>query len=73
MYIEQHVSDAKTRGVVVGHDHRHNSDNFARLTAAAFIQRGFKVWYYHDLIHTPLVVKTNKLIHILIYWYKMLN
>ncbi|KAI9308899.1 hypothetical protein BJ944DRAFT_259452 [Cunninghamella echinulata] len=60
MYIEQHVSDAKARGVVVGHDHRHNSDNFARLTAAAFIQRGFKVWYYHDLIHTPLVPYTIK-------------
>jgi phosphomannomutase len=56
MYIEQNVKDAKARGVVVGHDHRHNSDSFARLTAAAFLQRGFKVWYYRDLVHTPLVV-----------------
>ncbi|KAI8333695.1 hypothetical protein BC941DRAFT_434208 [Chlamydoabsidia padenii] len=60
MYIEQNVKNAKTRGVVIGHDHRHNSDSFARLTAAAFIQRGFKVWYYHDLVHTPLVPYTIK-------------
>ncbi|CAO3594849.1 unnamed protein product [Absidia cylindrospora] len=60
MYIEQNVTNAKTRGVVVGHDHRHNSDSFARLTAAAFLQRGFKVWYYKDLVHTPLVPYTIK-------------
>jgi phosphomannomutase len=65
MYIEQNVTDAKTRGVVVGHDHRYNSDSFARLTAAAFIQRGLKVWYYKDLVHTPLVV--SKYIYIYIY------
>lgn len=56
-YIEQHVEDAKARGIVIGHDHRHHSDDFARLTAFAFLQRGFKVWYYKHLVHTPLVVK----------------
>ncbi|OBZ85290.1 Phosphoglucomutase-2 [Choanephora cucurbitarum] len=60
VYIEQHVKDAKSRGVVVGHDHRHHSLDFARLTAAAFLQRGFKVWFYHDLVHTPLVPYTIK-------------
>ncbi|KAI8081681.1 uncharacterized protein BX664DRAFT_366909 [Halteromyces radiatus] len=60
MYIEENVTDAKTRGVVIGHDHRYHSDSFARLTAAAFIQRGFKVWYYRDLVHTPLVPYTIK-------------
>ncbi|KAI8977624.1 hypothetical protein BDF20DRAFT_906547 [Mycotypha africana] len=60
MYMEKTVENAKERGVVVGHDHRHHSDNFARLTAAAFIQRGFKVWYYKDLVHTPLVPYTIK-------------
>ena len=29
--------------VVIGHDHRHNSERFARLAAAAMIQRGVKV------------------------------
>lgn len=57
VYIENNVKDAKTRGVVIGHDHRHHSDDFARLTAFAFIKRGFKVWYYKELVHTPLVVK----------------
>jgi phosphoglucomutase len=56
LYIEKTVRNAKTRGVVIGHDHRHHSDDFARLTAYAFIQRGFKVWYYKELVHTPLVV-----------------
>lgn len=57
IYIENNVQDAKTRGVVVGHDHRHHSEDFARLTAAAFLERGIKVWYYKELVHTPLVVK----------------
>lgn len=56
IYIEKTVKDAKSRGVVVGHDHRHHSKEFAQLTAAAFIQRGFKVWFYKELVHTPLVV-----------------
>lgn len=50
------VQDAKSRGVVVGHDHRHHSEDFARLTAAAFISLGIRVWYYHDYVHTPMVV-----------------
>ncbi|KAL7331662.1 hypothetical protein PS15p_203826 [Mucor circinelloides] len=60
IYIEKTVKDAKTRGVVVGHDHRHHSKEFAQLTAAAFIQRGFKVWFYKELVHTPLVPYTIK-------------
>ncbi|KAG1351654.1 hypothetical protein G6F62_002920 [Rhizopus arrhizus] len=60
IYIENNVKDAKTRGIVIGHDHRHHSDDFARLTAFAFIKRGFKVWYYKELVHTPLVPYTIK-------------
>ncbi|CAO3613777.1 unnamed protein product [Mucor hiemalis] len=63
VYIEKTVPDAKKRGVVIGHDHRHHSDDFARLTAFAFIQRGFKVWYYKELVHTPLVPYTIKKLH----------
>lgn len=59
IYIENNVQDAKKRGIVIGHDHRHHSLDFARLTAFAFIQRGFKVWYYKELVHTPLVVREN--------------
>lgn len=46
---------AAERGVVVGHDHRHNSARFARLTAAAFLTQGIKVHFYDELSHTPLV------------------
>ncbi|GAA5795843.1 hypothetical protein EDC94DRAFT_595345 [Helicostylum pulchrum] len=60
IYIENNVENAKERGIVIGHDHRHHSDDFARLTAFAFIQRGFKVWYYKELVHTPLVPYTIK-------------
>ncbi|KAI8928537.1 hypothetical protein BC831DRAFT_448321 [Entophlyctis helioformis] len=49
------VPDFKTRGVVVGHDHRHNSEAFAKLTAAVFASKGVRVYYYNDLVHTPLV------------------
>ncbi|OAD08840.1 hypothetical protein MUCCIDRAFT_176147 [Mucor lusitanicus CBS 277.49] len=63
VYIEKTVKDAKKRGVVVGHDHRHHSKEFAQLTAAAFIQRGFKVWFYKELVHTPLVPYTIKKLH----------
>ncbi|KAG2216869.1 hypothetical protein INT45_009400 [Circinella minor] len=59
-YLLKMVHDAKERGVVIGHDHRHHSENFARLTATAFITQGFRVWYYHDYIHTPLVPYTVK-------------
>ncbi|KAF8250127.1 hypothetical protein K440DRAFT_648917 [Wilcoxina mikolae CBS 423.85] len=41
--------------IVIGHDHRHNSRRFARLAAAAMIQRGIKVYFYTSLVHTPLV------------------
>lgn len=42
-------------GIVIGHDARHNSQRFAELAAAAFITRGIPVWWYEDLVHTPMV------------------
>ncbi|KAK7187455.1 hypothetical protein DPSP01_002573 [Paraphaeosphaeria sporulosa] len=49
---EKHV---KTRGIVIGRDARHNSKNFAKLAAAAFVAKGIKVWWYENPSHTPLV------------------
>lgn len=43
------------KSVVIGHDARHNSDRFARLTALAFLQKGFKVYFCDDIIPTPFV------------------
>lgn len=36
-------TSASAPSVVIGHDHRYNSEKFARLAAAAMIQRGIKV------------------------------
>ncbi|KAI9217153.1 phosphoglucomutase-like protein 2-like 1 [Blastocladiella britannica] len=51
--------DASQCSVVIGHDHRAcnhlTSVRFARLTAAVFLHRGIKVYYYPNLVHTPMV------------------
>ncbi|KAJ6261839.1 Phosphoglucomutase-2 [Drechslerella dactyloides] len=49
------ASSATPASVIVGHDHRHNSASFARLTAAAFVLKGIKVYLLDGLVHTPLV------------------
>ena len=54
-YLMKTEENAKRRGVVIGRDARHNSEKFAKLTAAAFVAKGFKVWWYEDPSHTPLV------------------
>ncbi|KAH3681658.1 hypothetical protein WICPIJ_007384 [Wickerhamomyces pijperi] len=46
--------------VVVGHDHRLNSKTFAEVTVAAFLLKGFKVYYLSSFVNgnfvpTPLV------------------
>jgi phosphomannomutase len=52
------VSD-HSGSVVIGHDHRHNSDAFARLAGAVFLKKGIKVYYYKKLVHTPMVRSRN--------------
>ena len=37
--------------VVIGHDHRHNSARFARLAAAAFLDKGVKVYFWDKMVH----------------------
>ncbi len=55
-YVLEHVNDAKSRGAVIGHDHRHHSERWARLTAAAFHNKGVKTYLYRGLVHTPMQV-----------------
>ncbi|KAM5531828.1 hypothetical protein V8D89_014527 [Ganoderma adspersum] len=54
-YVLKHVKDARSRGVVVGHDHRYNSEKWAKLTAAVFIDQQVPVYFREGLAHTPLV------------------
>ena len=49
------VSGAAEAGIVIGYDGRHNSRTFAESVAISFHARGFKVWWYYRLVHTPLV------------------
>ncbi|KAJ5198019.1 uncharacterized protein N7498_007136, partial [Penicillium cinerascens] len=44
-----------SRGVVIGHDARHNSDRFAKLAANAFIALGIPVWFFDQAGPTPMV------------------
>lgn len=54
--LDQHHSDSKKQlTVVIGHDARHNSERFARLAAAAFLQKEFTILWYDQLVHTPMV------------------
>ncbi|KAG8825760.1 Phosphoglucomutase-3 [Serendipita sp. 399] len=58
-YISTQVHNTRSRGIVIGHDHRHNSERWAGLTAAVFIQEGFTVYLHRGLVHTPLSVSTS--------------
>ncbi|KIM87657.1 hypothetical protein PILCRDRAFT_773278 [Piloderma croceum F 1598] len=54
-YVLANVRDASTRGVVIGHDHRYNSERWSKLTAAVFSSKQVRVYMYRGLVHTPLV------------------
>ena len=40
---------------MIGYDGRHNSRHFAKRVAAIFVIKEVKVWWYEDVVHTPLV------------------
>ena len=52
-------SEAKSRGVCVGFDHRSaagcSSKNFAMQVSKVFLSKGFTVWLFRDFVATPLV------------------
>ncbi|KAJ3854843.1 hypothetical protein EV368DRAFT_35994 [Lentinula lateritia] len=54
-YVLNEVQGAKSRGIVIGYDHRYNSERWGHLTAAAFLENGVKVYLYRGIVHTPLV------------------
>lgn len=53
-FVMMHVENAASRGVVIGHDHRHHSERWAKLTAAAFLARNVNVYLHRGLVHTPM-------------------
>nr|AOE43341.1 phosphoglucomutase [Rostrostelium ellipticum] len=55
IYVSATIADAAKKGVVVGYDGRHNSLQFARLTAATFRSKGFKVYLFSTVVPTPYV------------------
>eukprot|EP01134_Creolimax_fragrantissima_P006350 CFRG6350T1 len=54
-YLQEVNADVATQGIVVGHDHRYHSQDFARITAAVFLSEGIPVYYYKSLACTPMV------------------
>ncbi|KAL4881071.1 hypothetical protein BJY04DRAFT_189816 [Aspergillus karnatakaensis] len=54
-YLRDNHSDLTSRGVIIGHDARHNSARFAILAANAFIAQQIPVWFYSGPAVTPAV------------------
>lgn len=54
-YLGSLVPNAAQQGVVLGYDGRHNSKKYAQLAATAFDRKGFRVWWFGQFVHTPLV------------------
>lgn len=44
-----------SHGIVIGYDARHNSRKFAELAAAVFVAKKIPVYWYENLVHTPMV------------------
>ncbi|KZT26348.1 Phosphoglucomutase, first 3 domain-containing protein [Neolentinus lepideus HHB14362 ss-1] len=62
-YILANVPAAAERGIVIGHDHRHNSEKWAMITAAVFMAQNMKVHLLTGHVHTPMVPFSLKRLH----------
>ncbi|KAB7499890.1 Phosphoglucomutase-2 [Armadillidium nasatum] len=54
-YLLSECPDVTSRGIVIGHDSRHNSWRFARLAAAVFLNYGIPVYLLGKICPTPFV------------------
>ncbi|KJE89583.1 phosphoglucomutase [Capsaspora owczarzaki ATCC 30864] len=54
-YVEDVQPDAKSMGVAIGYDARHNSQRWAQLSALALVARGIKVYLFSAICPTPFV------------------
>ncbi|KAI8804882.1 hypothetical protein BJ742DRAFT_822777 [Cladochytrium replicatum] len=55
LHLLKSIPDARSMGVVIAHDHRHNSLLFSRLAASVLLSHNIKVHFLTPLSHTPLV------------------
>ncbi len=62
-YLKNQVQDACERGVVIGYDHRHGSEQFARDSAVMLASAGFKIWLSEHLCATPELAYALKHLH----------
>lgn len=53
--IVEEGEEAMKRGVVIGYDVRHKSDEFARITAEVLAGNGIHVYLYDQITPTPLL------------------
>ena len=62
--LSQFGEEAKSKGVVIGYDHRRlgslSSLGFARMSAAVLLSQGFKVFLLEGLVPTPFVAYAVK-------------
>ena len=61
--LKSYQSDIYTRGVVIGHDHRHHSEAFAEITAKVFASQNIPVKFFKEIAATPLVAYATKKLH----------
>ena len=54
-YIMKIDADAQKKPVIIGHDARHKSLQFAHITAAAFMKQGIPVRLFSKVVPTPFV------------------
>ncbi|MFA7100982.1 MAG: phospho-sugar mutase [Bacilli bacterium] len=52
-YVLKYVKNAKSKGIVIGHDNRHNSEEFTQEAAKTLASLGFKVYLYKHIVSTP--------------------
>ncbi|EMF12859.1 phosphoglucomutase-2 [Sphaerulina musiva SO2202] len=51
----KHTTPVDQLAIAVGFDARYNSEKFARLAAASFLQKGLKVLWFEQICHTPMI------------------
>lgn len=62
-YIEENSEEAKTRGVVIAYDSRHQSPEFALETARTLVQHGIQVYLFDSLRTTPELSFAVRFLH----------